>query len=168
MLAVAVVLCAAALAVYQDSATTLRLLLSPDALLALLGVNAAIFLWRTHCVVDAYRVAGRRRALSRGPSGTLGGRTAAVLVLLALISLPHVVAGYYTYRDYDLLTSVFAEEEPVVVVAAEPPVRQVVVPRGSSAPWVGQRAAGPTRRGRSSSRSPSRSRRRRSGRSGAG
>jgi hypothetical protein len=87
MLAVAVVLCAAALAVYQDSATTLRLLLSPDALLALLGVNAAIFLWRTHCVVDAYRVAGRRRALSRGPSGTLGGRTAAVLVLLVLIAL---------------------------------------------------------------------------------
>ncbi len=129
MLAVAVVLCTAAVAVHEDSRTVLRLLLSPDALLALLGVNVAIFLWRTHCVVDAYKLAGRRRALTRGPAGTFGSRTAAVLVLLALISVPHVVAGYYTYRDYDLLTSVFAEEEPVVAVA-EPPAPRVVVPTG--------------------------------------
>jgi LCP family protein required for cell wall assembly len=129
MLAVAVVLGAAALAVYEDSATVLRLALSPEALLALLGVNLAVFLWRAHCTVDAYRVAGRRRSSLRGPAGTLGGRVVAVLVLVVVVALPHVVAGYYTYRDYDLLTSVFAEEEPIVAAAA-PEIPEVVVPTG--------------------------------------
>jgi len=131
MLVVTVVLAAAGLTVYRDSATVLSLLLSPEALLALLGVNLVVFLWRTHCVVDAYRLARRRRSFVSAPAGRAAGRAVLVAVLVSLVAVPHVVAGYYTYRDYDLLTSVFADEEPIVAAAAEPPVEpRIVVPTG--------------------------------------
>lgn len=55
MVSVALALGASALAFWRDSEAVLRLALSPDALLVLSGVNVAVFLWRAHCVADAYR-----------------------------------------------------------------------------------------------------------------
>jgi LCP family protein required for cell wall assembly len=62
--------------------------------------------------VDAYRGARRERTAAGRRPGPAGGRVAAVLVLLALVSVPHVYAGYLDWRSYDVLTTVFAEEEP--------------------------------------------------------
>ena len=41
-----------------------------------------------------------------------GGGVAGLAVLAALTAAPHVAAGYVTVRGYDVLESVFADEEP--------------------------------------------------------
>jgi len=41
-----------------------------------------------------------------------GARTAGLAALVALTAAPHVAAGYVTVRSYDVLESVFANEEP--------------------------------------------------------
>jgi LCP family protein required for cell wall assembly len=111
VLALAIAL-AAAVAWIQGPVWVLRLLVQPDVLLALLVANAFVFAFRAHCVLDAYKLAGRRQE-SRGRTGRAGGRIVAVSLLLALTAAPHVAAGYYDFRSYDLLTSVFADEEPL-------------------------------------------------------
>jgi hypothetical protein len=113
MCVLAVVLAAAAgLAWLQGPVWVLELLVQPDVLLALLVANAFVFAFRLHCVLDAYKLAGRRR-LPTGPTGRAGGRVLAVGLLLGLTAAPHVAAGYYDFRSYDLLTSVFAQDEPL-------------------------------------------------------
>jgi LCP family protein required for cell wall assembly len=103
-----------AVAWLQGPVWVLRLLVQPDVLLAFLVANAFVFAFRAHCVLDAYKLAGRRRDPA-GRTGRPGGRVIAVGLLLALTAAPHVAAGYYDFRSYDLLTSVFAEEEPLDV-----------------------------------------------------
>jgi LCP family protein required for cell wall assembly len=100
----------------QDGVTLLRLAVRPDVLIALLALNALVFVFRTHCTVDAYRRSRRARTLSGRPVGPAGGRAFAVALLIALVALPHIVLGYYGYRSYDVLTSVFASEEPADVL----------------------------------------------------
>lgn len=97
----------------QDGVALLRLAVRPDVLIALLVLNALVFVFRAHCTVDAYRRSRRARTLSGRPVGPAGGRAVAVALLLALVALPHVILGYYGFRSYDVLTSVFAAEEPV-------------------------------------------------------
>lgn len=117
MLAVTGALAACVLVVaLQDGVTLLSLAVRPDVLIALLVLNALVFAFRAHCTVDAYRRSRRARTLSGRPVGPAGGRALAVAFLLALVALPHVVLGYYGYRSYDVLTSVFASEEPVDVL----------------------------------------------------
>jgi LCP family protein required for cell wall assembly len=114
MLAITLAIGGAVLGVWlQGPVYVLRLLVQPDVLLALLVANAIVFAFRAHCVVDAYRSARRERLLRARPRGTVGGRVIAVALLLTCTAAPHVVAGYYDFRDYDLLTSVFASDEPV-------------------------------------------------------
>ena len=107
----------------QDGVTLLRLAVRPDVLIALLVLNALVFVLRAHCTADAYRRSRRARTLSGRPVRPAGGRAFAVALLLALVALPHVVLGYYGYSSYDVLTSVFASEEPVDVLpsGAGPP-----------------------------------------------
>jgi LCP family protein required for cell wall assembly len=114
MIAIAVALALAALGfALKGSVFLLRELVRPDVLLALLAANAAVFVFRAHCTLDAYKTARRARAFaSHRAAGTPAGRTAAVAVLLVLVAVPHAVAGYYGYRSYDVLTTVFAEDEP--------------------------------------------------------
>jgi LCP family protein required for cell wall assembly len=118
----------------------LRLLVQPDVLLALLVANAFVFAFRLHCVVDAYRLANRHRDLP-ARRGAAGARTLAIALLLALTAAPHVAAGYYDYRSYDLLTSLFADEEPLgaepfaaAPLSAEPPVASPVSAPVDAAP----------------------------------
>jgi hypothetical protein len=103
-------------AALQDDVSLLQLAVQPNVLLGLLAVDLTIFVFRTHCTVDGYRRAHRRRAFAGFPVGARSRRAAAVLALVAFVAAPHVAAGYYLARSYDVLTSVFAAEEPVFVL----------------------------------------------------
>jgi LCP family protein required for cell wall assembly len=81
---------------------------------AALGANAVLLALRLFAVLDVWR-----------------GGVAGVAVLAALTAVPHVWAGYVTVRGYDVLTTVFADEEPcgtacdrgdVLLANAPPPV----------------------------------------------
>ena len=119
MLAVTAGIALAALGLWlQGTALALRLLLDPDVLLTLLVANALFFAFHVHCVVDAYRGARRPAFPPRPAGGDLAIRAAFVALLVSLTATPHVAAAYYDYRSYDLLTSVFADEEPESPVLA--------------------------------------------------
>jgi LCP family protein required for cell wall assembly len=60
-----------------------------------LGANLALLGLRLFAVLDVWR------------GGLLG-----IVLLAALTAAPHVWAGYVTVRGYDVLTTVFADEEP--------------------------------------------------------
>ena len=60
-----------------------------------LGVNATLLALRLFAVVDVWR-----------------GGVAGLVLLAALTAAPHVWAGWVTVRGYDVLTTVFADEEP--------------------------------------------------------
>jgi LCP family protein required for cell wall assembly len=122
MLAVALVLAAVAAGfALRGGIELLRLLVRPEVLLALLAADVAVFAFRAHCALDAYRSARRVRMLAGRPSRPAGGRAVAVLALLAFVALPHAVAAYYDVRSYDVLTSVFAAEEPVDLLPTSAP-----------------------------------------------
>jgi LCP family protein required for cell wall assembly len=114
MAAIAVALALAALGfALKGTVFVLREVVQPDVLLGLLVANAAVFAFRAHCTLDAYKAARCERVFGRyGAGGTATGRAAAVVALLLLVAVPHAVAGYYGYRSYDVLTSVFAADEP--------------------------------------------------------
>ena len=115
MLAVTIAIASITLLVWlQGSIFLLKLLVRPDVLLALLAANAVVFAFHAHCAVDAYRGACRPAFPARAPSRAVQmGRVAVVATLLAFVAIPHVAAAYYGYRNYDLITSVFADDEPV-------------------------------------------------------
>src|SRR5688572_939975 len=74
---------------------------------AVLAIDLALLAFRLYAVVDAWR----------------GGRAlhlhVALVALAALTAVPHVAAGYVTVRSYGVLETVFAEEEPGDVLAAD-------------------------------------------------
>jgi polyisoprenyl-teichoic acid--peptidoglycan teichoic acid transferase len=90
-----------------------RMAVQPRALLALLLADAGLLLFRVVAVLDAYLLA--RRDNFRAPAPTSGwrkGAAAGLVVLVALTAAPHAAAAYYDLQAYDLLTSVFAGEDP--------------------------------------------------------
>jgi LCP family protein required for cell wall assembly len=87
--------------------------------------NAALLAFRLFAVVDAWRCT--RAAASRV---ALAGLAAVVAVTAA----PHVAAGYVAVRGYDVLDTVFADDEPGDVLSAglflnDAPPRPLPVPR---------------------------------------
>jgi hypothetical protein len=111
MLAVSLVVIGVGLRVWMmGSVFVLTLLVRPSVLLALLGVDAALLAFRLFAVLDAYRLGTSERATNQTGRGRLGrcGAVAALTLLLGLTALPHLVAGYYDYLTYDMLTEVFA------------------------------------------------------------
>jgi LCP family protein required for cell wall assembly len=122
----------------QEGATLFRLAVRPDVLIALLVLDALVLVFRAHCTVDAYRCSRRARTLSGRPVGPAGGRAFAVALLVGLVALPHVVLGYYGYRSYEVLTSVFASGEPVVVRptgGGSPNPATAAGPEERTSPW---------------------------------
>jgi len=91
----------------QGPVFLLKLLVRPPVLLGLLAANAVLLGFRAVAVVDAHRLAVRARSLAARRASA-----AALFVLVAVTAAPHVAAAYYNYRSYDLLESVFADEEP--------------------------------------------------------
>ena len=63
---------------------------------AVLALDLAVLAFRLFAVLDAGR----------------GAAVSGLAVLAALTAAPHVAAGYFTVRSYDVLESVFANEEP--------------------------------------------------------
>ena len=75
-------------------------------LAAILTVDLGLLLFRLFAVVDAAR--GTRTALARSVLG----------LLVVATALPHAAAGYVAVRSYDVLDTVFADEEPRDVLPA--------------------------------------------------
>jgi hypothetical protein len=108
LLAVSLLVIAVGLRVWlMGSVFLLTLLVRPSVLLALLAVDAALLVFRLFAVLDAYRLGSPGISARRGRLGRYVA-LAALTLLLAVTALPHLVAGYYDYITYDMLTDVFA------------------------------------------------------------
>jgi LCP family protein required for cell wall assembly len=75
-------------------------------LVAILAIDLALLAFRVFAVVDASRLPRTRLA------------RAALLAILVATVLPHVAAGYVAMRSYDVLETVFADDEPGDVLPA--------------------------------------------------
>jgi polyisoprenyl-teichoic acid--peptidoglycan teichoic acid transferase len=111
MLVVTVLCLAVAVGLWSEPAAVSRMLVQPQALLALLVADAGLLVFRVVTVVDAYLLASRE---NRAPatSGWRTGAAAGMAAVLTLTAAPHAAAAYYDLQAYDLLTSVFAGEDP--------------------------------------------------------
>ena len=106
LLGIWVALCAATFAVLARPESLLSLEVGPALLVAVLLVNLAIGGYRVFVLVDAGRGAASRASV------------ATIVVLAALVALPHVALGYVAVRGYTVLDTVFADEEPGDVLSA--------------------------------------------------
>jgi LCP family protein required for cell wall assembly len=93
--AVLLALTAATIAVLVALAATQPVSVDTTLVALVLTANAVLLALRLFAVVDVWR------------GGLLG-----IAVLVALTAAPHVWAGWVTVRSYDVLTTVFADEEP--------------------------------------------------------
>ena len=112
MLVITVLCLAVAVGLWSDPTTVSRMVVQPQALLALLVADAGLLVFRVVAVVDAYLLASRE---DRAPAAGVGWRTGAAAGMVALLTLtaaPHAAAAYYNLQAYDLLTSVFSGEDP--------------------------------------------------------
>ena len=113
MLGLAALIGAAVAATWlRDSLWVLGMLVRPNVLIALLAAVFVVFALHLHCVVDAYRLARRRRARAGRPRGRAGARAAGAGQRAGAQAGANATAAYYDFRSYDLLVSVFADEEP--------------------------------------------------------
>lgn len=103
----------------RDPATLLKLAFDREVLIGLLVVNAALFIFRTVVVVDAYRVSPGV-ALSHWKAW-LGG-----LGVGALLLVPHGLFAYYDGVQFDLINTVFTSPATALPTTTAPP--------GTSAP----------------------------------
>ncbi|HET7519361.1 MAG TPA: LCP family protein [Actinomycetes bacterium] len=112
MLVVAVLCLAVAVGLWSDPVTLSRMVVQPRALLALLVADAGLLVFRVVAVVDAYLLASREDRAPTARGGWRTGAAAGMVALLTLTAAPHAAAAYYDLQAYDLLTSVFAGEDP--------------------------------------------------------
>jgi LCP family protein required for cell wall assembly len=104
-------------------AATARVEVDRDLVAVVLAANLVLLALRLFAVLEVWR-----------------GGIAGVVVLAALTAAPHVWAGWVTLRSYDVLTTVFADEEPCgtscdrgdVLLAGAPPRAPEWVPKD---PW---------------------------------
>jgi LCP family protein required for cell wall assembly len=83
-----------------------------DVLLGALAANAALLLARGGVVADAWRL-GRR-------PGPRPARVAVLGALLAVVALPHVLAGWYQWSAYDAVRTIFLDVDPADIPPALP------------------------------------------------
>jgi LCP family protein required for cell wall assembly len=102
---VLLVFLAALLVLLQGPTQLLGSLLQPNVLLALLGVNLALLLYRFASQLDAYLIA--RRTQPPAPRGRRAGSVAVLSLLLLVTVGMHAWVGVVTYKTYDLVNSVF-------------------------------------------------------------
>jgi polyisoprenyl-teichoic acid--peptidoglycan teichoic acid transferase len=114
MLVVTILCLVAAAGLLSEPTAVSRMLVQPRALLALLVADLGLLVFRVVAVLDAYLLA--RRDGFRSPAPTGGWRMGAAAGLVAVLTLtaaPHAAAAFYDLQAYDLLTSVFAGEDPL-------------------------------------------------------
>lgn len=117
--------------VSRPAATLVAVAVHPAALPTLLVANLVLLAVRLWATLDAYVAAARPPAwppVTRPPSATLGTGLALVL-LVALVSLPHLVIGHYALAADRLLDAVFAPAASGRVSAD--------APAGPASPTVG-------------------------------
>jgi LCP family protein required for cell wall assembly len=89
------------------------MLVQPRALLALLVADVGLLVFRVVAVLDAYLLGTRdRRRPPAVASRWRRGAAAGLVAIVALTAAPHAAAAYYDLEAHDLLTSVFAGEDP--------------------------------------------------------
>ena len=103
-------------ALLADSKRLLKLAFDPEVLIALLAVNAVVFVFRTAAVVDAFKSAG-------GDNRPWAVRSAALGLGIMLVA-PHAVFAYYDAVQYDLINTVFAAPTPSTTTSTAAPVLQ--------------------------------------------
>ncbi len=102
----------------MDSRSLLKLAFDSDVLLALLFINATVFVFRTVAAIDAYR----QRPVARARQPWLV-RSAALTIGLVLIA-PHSLFAYYDIVQYDLINTVFAAPATTTSTAVAPTTSQ--------------------------------------------
>jgi LCP family protein required for cell wall assembly len=116
MLVVTALLLAVGVGLWSEPTAVSRMLVEPRALLALLVADVGLLVFRVVAVVDAYLLATRERIRSRTwaveTGGWRKGAAAGLVAILAVTVAPHAAAAYYDLEAHDLLTSVFAGEDP--------------------------------------------------------
>jgi polyisoprenyl-teichoic acid--peptidoglycan teichoic acid transferase len=113
MLAFAGLCLAVAVGLWSDPTAVSRMLVQPRALLALLVADAGLLVFRVVAVLDAYLLATRdRRRPPAAASRWHRGAAVGLAAILALTAAPHAGAAFYDLEAHDLLTSVFAGEDP--------------------------------------------------------
>ncbi|HET6814921.1 MAG TPA: LCP family protein [Actinomycetota bacterium] len=113
MLVVTVLCMAVAVGLWSEPTAVSRMLLQPRALLALLVADAGLLVFRVVAVVDAYLLARRDGGSQPASAGWRRGAAAGLVVVLGLTAAPHAAAAYYDLQAHDLLTSVFAGDDPL-------------------------------------------------------
>lgn len=96
----------------------LKAWVSPEALLAVFAVNVAALVYRGVATVDSFFSARERS----------GADWVGMGVAAALVVAPHLVVGGLALTQYDLITSVFASDEPI----AAPPGTPTTTPLAST------------------------------------
>jgi LCP family protein required for cell wall assembly len=112
MLVVTVLCLAVAVGLWSEPSAVSRMLLQPRALLALLVADAGLLVFRVVAVLDAYLLARQDGGQRPTAAGWRRGAAAGLVAVVALTAAPHAAAAYYGLEAYDLLTSVFAGEDP--------------------------------------------------------
>ncbi len=109
---VGAVLLAALIVVSLGVDTILSYLVQPKVLLALMGLNVLLLLFRVYAMIDAYLTERPGAFSPPRPQGLrLGLVGVALALLLAVTVVPHAVAGYYAAISHNLVTSVFAGDD---------------------------------------------------------
>lgn len=112
MLGIAGVLLIVLLVVLRDRATWLSWSVQPTALRWLLVGNGAVLAFRVYAAVDAFAAIEDRRWRGLSDRAAVAAGALLVAASLAVVAVPHAVAGYYDVVQYDLITTVFAPTSP--------------------------------------------------------
>lgn len=116
MLAITLLLVAGALLLWQRGLIELVVwLVQPRILIGAVGLNLAVLAFRMFAVLDAYRLA-QRATVAGETFRTRLVTTPLLALLLAVVAVPHLAAGYYNLLFYDLLTDVFASSSTVSLI----------------------------------------------------
>ncbi len=131
--AVAAAIGAVVVAVYvADPTALLKLAFDPEILVALLVINAVLFVGRTAVVVHAYR------SIPVGDEMTSWTSRFGVFGMAVLLVAPHGLFAYYDAVQYDLITTVFAAPTTTTTSTSTtaPPTTNAVVAFGSTTTTV--------------------------------
>lgn len=109
LLVVDVIIIAVLIFFFRDEVSILTAWIQPSSLALMMVGNILLLGYRIWAADDAYRTAKTRsKSLNPGPTGIM---LAAAGGLLFILLVPHVVFGYYDLTQYDLITSVFGEND---------------------------------------------------------
>ncbi len=118
-------------------------LLLPGVLTTILVLDIALLAWRIAAVIDAWRAGRRRGTAHAGGRGAAAGTAIVLALVLVVVSVPHVVAGWYVAAASSAIVRIFAEPDadplggagatPAPTLPGDAAAIAVAVPSGSPA-----------------------------------